>query len=169
VPEIPQKKTLKEQYNRVIELSAHYDNVFWIVDYDVIARETLATKKGAETAAQIFKKYCKALEQLPNVTVIVNNPCLEFWLLLHFESTGKYFNECEGATKQLKKHLPDYEKTLRYYTKQGNDIYLKLRGRLQNAILNAQKLGCFDCDNPKKGMSEMHLLFNCAELKQIST
>jgi hypothetical protein len=35
-PEIPQKKKLKEQYERVIEQSKHYDKVFWIVDFDVI-------------------------------------------------------------------------------------------------------------------------------------
>lgn len=44
-PEIPQKKKLKEQFEKVIEQSKHYDKVFWIVDYDVINSETTLAKK----------------------------------------------------------------------------------------------------------------------------
>jgi hypothetical protein len=38
-PEIPQNKKLKEQFEKVTELSKHYDKVFWIIDYDVIIRK----------------------------------------------------------------------------------------------------------------------------------
>ena len=167
-PEIPQNKKLKEQFGKVIEQSKHYDKVFWIVDYDVITKETALAKKGAETASQEFKKYVAQLEkENKNVVVIINNPCLEFWILLHFETTGKYFDNCDGATKQLKKHLPDYEKTSKYFTKQDNDIYLKLKPKLKTAITNAKKLKAFDLDNPKAAMTQMQLLFETKELKTI--
>lgn len=167
-PEIPQKKKLKEQFEKVIEQSKHYDKVFWIVDYDVINSEATLAKKGTETASQEFKKYVNLLEkEHKNVIVIINNPCLEFWILLHFEATGKYFDNCEGAFKQLKKHLPDYEKTSKYFTKQDSDIYLKLKPKLKTAIANAKKLKAFDLDNPKMAITQMQLLYETDELKSI--
>lgn len=167
-PEIPQKKKLKKQFEKVIEESNHYDKVFWIVDYDVIHNESRASKNGAETPKQAFKKYVSQLaKKYKNVVIIINNPCLEFWILLHFETTGKYFDNCEDATKQLKKHLPDYEKTSKYYTKQDNDIYLRLKPKLNDAIANANKLKMFDLDNPDTAITQMHLLFETEELKPI--
>jgi hypothetical protein len=167
-PEIPQKKKLEEQFEKVIEQSKHYDKVFWIVDYDVINSKTALAKKGTETSSQEFKKYVTLLDkQHKNVVVIINNPCLEFWILLHYENTGKYFENCEGSLKQLKKHLPDYEKTSKYFTRQDNDIYVKLKPYLKTAIENAKKLKAFDLDNPKTGMTQMHFLYETDELKSI--
>lgn len=60
--------------------------------------------------------------------------------------------------KQLRKHLPDYEKTQKYYTKQDKDIYLRLKAQLSVGIANAKKTEEFDFANPKKGISQMHIL-----------
>lgn len=160
-PEIPQKKNLREQYERVLEHAKDYDKVYWIVDYDVITKETRETRKGIEPAEQEFKRYyIKLLKEAANVTVIVNNPCLEFWLLLHYEETSKYFSDCDSTTKRLKKYLPDYDKSEKYYTKQGNDIYLKLKSLMPAAIINAQKLPEFDINNPNRGMTQMQLIIS---------
>ncbi len=167
-PEIPQKKKLKQQFDKVVELSKHYDKVFWIVDYDVISSETRLAKRGTETPEQAFNKYIQIIgKKYSNVVIIINNPCLEFWLLLHFETTGRYFENCEDATRQLKKHLPDYEKTRKYYTKQDNDIYLRLKPILKNAIANASKLKPFDLNNPNTAITQMHYFFATQEIKAI--
>ena len=105
-PEIPQNKKLKEQFEKVVELSKHYDKVFWVVDYDVINSESSLAKKGTETASHEFKKYVTQIKKkYPNVVIIINNPCLEFWLLLHFEYTSAPFNDCDNTIKKLKNHL----------------------------------------------------------------
>ena len=84
-PEIPQKKKLCDQFNKVVELSADYDKVFWIIDFDVIKNETLKASKGTLTSIQEFKGYCdKIHDSCTNIVVIINNPCLEYWILLHF-------------------------------------------------------------------------------------
>lgn len=167
-PEIPQKKKLKDQYIKVVEVSKDYSKVFWIVDFDVIIKETRAAVKGKKTPIQEFKEYYfKLKKDFKNVIVIINNPCLEFWILLHFEFTSKFFNNCDEATKQLLKHLPNYDKTERYYTKQDDDIYLKLKSRIGNAIENAQKLQNFDFENPEIGASQMHEFFNMREFDGI--
>ncbi len=102
-----------------------------------------------------------------NVIIIINNPCLEFWFLLHFETTGKYFDNCDKASNQLKKFLPDYEKTSKYFTKQDHDIYLRLKPKLRTAMANARKLKEFDLDNPTTAITQMQLLFETKELKTI--
>ena len=164
-PEIPQKKKLKDQYERVLELSQYYDKVIWIVDFDVIGSETLKAKRGANTPLNEFKLYLAALKNLDTVSVIVNAPCLEYWFLLHFETTSKHFNNCEDANRQLKKHLKDYEKSQKYFTSKNNDIYLKLKDRLNTAFENAEKLETFDINNPHKGMTQMQVLFELLGLK----
>ncbi|MEZ2444888.1 RloB domain-containing protein [Chitinophaga sp. RCC_12] len=88
-------------------------------------------------------------------------------ILLHFERTSKYFSSCEGAEKQLKKHLKDYKKTQKYYTKQNNDIYLQLKSKLATAINNAKQLGCFNPDTPQSAISEMPLFFEANKLEQL--
>lgn len=141
--------------------------MIWIIDFDVINSETNKTPKGTKTALQEFREYRQEIDRdHENILIIINNPCLEYWFLLHFEKTSKYFSTCEEAGKQLKKHLPDYEKTQRFYTKESNDIYLKLKPHLDKAITNANSLDEFDINNPKKGITEMQKLFVMNGIKQ---
>lgn len=167
-PIIPQRKKLSEQYERVVTLSKDYDKVFWIVDFDLIIKETKEAKKGTKTALQEFKEYVEDFKKnAENVVVIINNPCFEYWLLLHYETTAKYYASYDDLEKQLKKYLPDYDKTQKYYTKQNKDIYLRLAPKLSTAISNAKKLGEFDFMNIHIGVSQMYLFFEEKELQQI--
>lgn len=166
-PEIPQKKALKDQFAKAIRLSEDYDKVFWIIDYDVVVSESRQAKKGHKPASQELQEYCAELESKhTKVTVIINNSCLEFWFLLHFELTGKTFNNCDTASRHLSKYLNGYEKTQRYYTRQGDDIYLKLKPYLTTAVSNAKKLGDFYFNAPKS-TSQMQALFGAAELSSV--
>lgn len=158
-PRIPQKKKLSDQCETVKNLSAEYKHVYWIVDFDVVLQETRKTRKGEKTATEHFKDYIIALDQLPNVTIIVNNPCFEFWLLLHFDFMKKYIQECKNVQKILCQKLIGYEKTQNFYTKHNRDIYLLLKPQLTTAIANAQKGGGFQIANPYVGISEMNLFF----------
>jgi RloB-like protein len=168
-PKIPQRKKLLEQFNLVTELSKDFTKTFWIIDLDVILKETREAKKGTKTRIQELAEYKKSIEETyeDRVEIIINNPCLEYWLLLHFEAPSKYFDTCESAEKQLKKHLKDYEKTQKYYTKQDNDIYLRLKPNLADALKNAKSLKLFDTKNPNKGMTEMQLFFEASEFGKL--
>mgnify|MGYP000712367012 CR=1 FL=1 len=130
-PKIPQKKKLSEQYKKICELAEDFSKVFWIIDMDVVI---------AENRIQKLKEYLNDIEnKYSNVITILNNPCLEFWFILHFEQTTKYFPKCLEAEKRLRKQLADYEKTRKYFTKQDNDIYLKLKSKLPSALKNSKK------------------------------
>lgn len=90
----------------------------------------------------------------------MNNPCLEFWFLLHYEQTLKYFATYSDLKKELNKHLPDYQKTEKYFKNSRQDIYQHLKSNLATAINNAILTGTFDFNNTHKGLSEMHKVFN---------
>ncbi|MGB4655352.1 MAG: RloB family protein [Bacteroidales bacterium] len=168
-PEIPNKKSVEEQYNLVCDLSKkEFTKVFWIVDLDTFIKEDKETPKGKKSSLEEFNEYRAILEtEYTNVVVIVNNPCLEFWFLLHFKKTSKYFNSCSSVETVLKKHLDNYEKTRKFFAKQGNDIYLQLKPKLKKAIENSIALGNYDKENPQKAMCEMEFLFQSDELKNI--
>ena len=162
-PELPQKTKLTDLRKKVLELAEVYHKVFWIIDLDVV---------NAEGALNEFKKHIKEIRTInakfgeEKIVIIINNPCFEFWLLLHFEPTSGHYSNCNDAIKRLEKHLPAYEKTQAYYTKQGKDIFLKLKPKLKDAIANAEKLQ-FDFDSPLAGVSQMHSLFNDEHIKKI--
>lgn len=164
-PKLPSKKSIIEQFIMVEGLAQNYTKVFWIVDYDVIAKETREAKKGTETSEQLFIRLKDKAEKLENVIVIVNNPCIEFWFLLHFERTTKFFSDCNSAEKQLKKHIGDYEKTRKYFTKQDNDIYLKLKEHLTDAQENSKKLKFNKCDT-NKAICEMNSFFKISDINK---
>lgn len=156
-PEIPQRKKLSDQYLKVIELSQVYDKVFWVVDLDVILSSSLKVKKGNKKTIRDFTAYKKVIDnKYKNVMVLINQPCLEFWFLTHFEVSAQQFADCDEARKRLKKYLPDYEKTQKYFTRQNKDIYLRLKPHLERAVNNSKKLPTFEMDNLYKGVSEMY-------------
>lgn len=166
-PEIPQKKKLNDQFELVCELAnSEYNRVFWIVDLDTIIKESKEVAPGVKTPLSSFHEMkSKLLVKFQNVQVIVNNPCLEFWFLLHFNPTSKYYQRCPDATRELKKHFHRYKKTEEFFKKKNNDIYLQLKPHLRYAIENAAALDPFDKENPEKAICEMHELFMCEELK----
>jgi hypothetical protein len=166
-PEIPQKKELNDQFELVCELAlSEYQQVFWIVDLDTIIKESREVVPGARTLLSIFNEMrTKLCAEFQNVRVIVNNPCLEFWFLLHFERTSKYYRNCSYVVRSLKKHLSGYEKTERFFKKKDNDIYVQLKPFLHRAIENAAALDPFDYENPERAICEMYELFHHKEFK----
>jgi hypothetical protein len=125
---------------------------------DVTLKETREAKKGQPRPIDEFLKYQKLLGSISNVTVIINQPRIEFWFLLHYEYTQAPFDDCARAESLLKKHMADYSKSQKYYTKE-DDIYLKLKERLPTAIANSQRLSEFDIESPDRGYSDMLELF----------
>ena len=158
-PEIYKKKTLDEQYKRVMELVEENEKVFWIIDFDVIDKETREAGKGKKTALQKFKEYREKTKRFSKIEIIINNPCLEFWFLLHFVRTNKFYKDYDSLLPDLQKHLDGYEKTEKYFVKTKPDIYRRLKSKLNEAKNNAEKCGGFDFENTGKGLSEMQIIF----------
>ena len=163
-PKILQKKNIDQQYKSVTELSEEeYDKVFWIVDLDVLLKEE-REKKNNTSSLQKFLNYWQQLLKQEKVVVIVNNPCLEYWFLLHFEKTTKIFTTCIDVEKEVSRHLKGYQKTQKFFKKSNNDIYKQLKPHLKTAISNASALGNFDTQEYVSAMCEMPLLFKELQL-----
>ena len=63
---------------------------------------------------------------------IVSNPSFEVWYLLHYEYSTRSYKDADAVIKELKKHYSGYEKT--------SDMYPLLKGKMEQAIANAEKL-----------------------------
>lgn len=162
-PQVP-KKNIDQQYKLVTQLSEEeYDKVFWIVDLDVLLKEE-REKKSNPSSLQKFLAYYKRLSKNQKVVVIVNNPCLEYWFLLHFKKTTKVFTTCADAEKEVRQHLKGYEKTEKFFKKSNNDIYTQLKPYLKIAVSNATALGNFDIQGCKRAMCEMPLLLKAIQI-----
>lgn len=54
-PEIPNKKSVKEQYNMVCDLAnKEYVKAFWIKDFDTLVKEEKEAPKGKQLPIKIF-------------------------------------------------------------------------------------------------------------------
>lgn len=169
-PEIPHKKKLEDQFDLVCEQAkGEYDKVFWIVDLDVIIKETREAKTDNTPLKRFINFRATLLNEYDNVVVIVNNPCLEYWFLLHFDYNGVTYNNCIEVVGELRRYVKGYGKSERFYKMKGKDIYARLKPQLPNALNNSLKLGDFDDNNPEKGMCEMDSLFLSDELKRFFT
>ena len=151
---------LSEQFADVVDNAAKYDKSVWIIDLDVVLREERESGNGAAFMNR-FKGYLKELERYTNVEVLVNTPCLEYWLLMHVADTGRYFAECGAVERELRRFpvLENYTKTEKYFKTPGNDIYKRLRKLLPAGITNAAKRGNFDVSDMEKGKAEMYKIF----------
>jgi len=118
-PELPKNKKLKELFELVKNNTQIYDSVIWLLDPDVILRYKQVDE---------LKKYAKQLKENSRATILVNNPCLEFWFLLHFRETSKKYSKCHNVIKDLIRYneLKDYEKTEKCYKNAKNNIYKRL-------------------------------------------
>lgn len=56
--------------------------------------------------------------------------CFEFFVLLHFEKTMSPYRNCGALIKDLKKHLPNYEK--------ASNLYLELKEKMDKGIKNGK-------------------------------
>lgn len=162
-PKLPSKKSLADLVATVEDyFKKGYDQVVWIVDLDTLQKEDRETPKGETSVLEKFKQHKAKLERDfgDKLHVLVNSPCLEFWLLLHFKNTSKFFDKCEDAETELKKQLEDYEKTEKYYKKANSNLYKKLKDKQLTAKSNASKLGSYDPEEPDKAKAEFFRIFD---------
>ena len=147
-----------------------YKHIILIVDLDAI----LTDPKELQKFKDLYCRYVSIKNDNANVRVspkqkgmknlmlIINNPCLEYWYIIHFKYINRFFSNFEELKPVLLKHLSDYEKSEKYYN--GNpDIYSRLGGDqgLLIARQNAKQFSAFDlatCQTYR--ITEMDKLFD---------
>ena len=129
IPDLPGRiGSFQGVISRAIQLAEDYDRVYALIDMDAVIAQ------HQQPAYQQHKAAAKAA----GVIVLENNPCFEIWLLLHFERTGRHFQNCQQVETALRRHIPGYSKNLRYI--EAARLYYRLGDRLAQAIANAEAL-----------------------------
>lgn len=138
-----------------------YENIYWIVDLDVLIKEDIERKKGSRSKLEIFKVAYLRFSKKSNVHILVNNPCFEYWILLHFKFKSINSTKCGDILSELEKikDLDGYSKSEDYYKNPRINLLERVIPNLPNAIKNAKNLGDFDVDNPTKPVVEIYKLF----------
>lgn len=77
-----------------------------VFDADVANRND-AEKKKLES---IRRKYANK----NNVLLCDSLTSIEYWFLLHFDNTNRYFKDSSATESELRKYIPDYEKKSKF-------------------------------------------------------
>lgn len=168
-PELPTQKNEEDLFKFAKDkLDEGYSFVILILDLDKILKEKNDGGKGVKEFSKFTNLYTNYLnikagkkiknhDWMNNLLVIVNNPCLEYWFLLHYKQTNAFYKDYNSLILELKKipELKDYNKDESYYI---NSLYKKLESKLPNARKNAKEFCLQECEN--KGCSEMNKMFD---------
>lgn len=154
------------------KLAMESSQVILILDMDSIIKDN----QEFERFRVYYEKYLKSTQGtltprekvkygwMNNLVLIVNTPCLEFWYLLHFSKTHRFFPDFSAMEATLRKQpgLEGYDKSEDYYKKSPN-IYDRLGG--EEGIRMARKNAMpFSLEEAKsKGISEMNKFFEIFE------
>lgn len=135
-----------------------YDYVVCLIDMDRLRDNKSEKAKFNQLRREYSKKKYDG-----RVMILETNPCTEFWFLLHFlpNVTMKVYGSQDEVINELKKYLPGYEKTKRYFVKSGFFKGLINNGDLNRAIENSERLyNSIDRDvHNNIAYSQIHQLF----------
>lgn len=108
--------------------SSKYDKNFLFYDFDSI-------------------EFTKRLKSIKNVTLLISNPCIELWFLLHYKSQVTPI-ECNDCIKELKRFNIKYKKG-----ELNNKLQDKLWQHRLEAVKRAAKLNNYD--NPSTSIYKL--------------
>ena len=75
-----------------------------------------------------------------NVIICDSMPSIEFWFLIHYLNTSKYFNDSKEVIQALRKWLPEYSKNGTMLEKQQWVSNLCYDGKLEKACATAESM-----------------------------
>jgi hypothetical protein len=110
-----------------------------VFDTDVSQRVEAEKKK----LNSLLRKYSK----LKNVIFCDSLPSVEYWFLLHFQHTNKYFIDSNAVESELKSFLSNYDKKTEFLEKEKWVRDLCADNKLETAIQSAKALGTTGASN----------------------
>lgn len=98
--------SLTEMDKKIAEAITDGGYAIAVFDADVANRNDIEKRK----LESIRKKYANKR----NVIICDSYTSIEYWFLLHYENTNKFFKDSDATEKELRKHIPDYEKKSKF-------------------------------------------------------
>lgn len=124
-------------------------DIFIICVFDV----DVATRNESERdeLKRLQNKYRKE----KNVLFCTSLPSIEYWFLLHYEETNRYFKDAKAVEDVLKRYITNYERTRQFLEKEKWVQDLCSKGKLEQAIKRSKHF------KPRRGSShtEIHKAF----------
>ena len=132
-PDLPVKPgSYRSVLKKALQLTEdyEYERVYALIDMDKV----ISDNRQAE-----YEKDKRAAEA-KGIIVLENNPCFEFWLLLHFLKTSKSFTACNDVITELKKpsRIPGYEKSQKFLV--AAKLYTQYKELIESNAIPAAKL-----------------------------
>lgn len=162
-PELPRDYGIKKQFREIkklIKTLEENDKIYWILDGD-----QLFHNNGINELKDVLNEIRSNLKLKEKIIVLINNPCLEFWFLLHFRLTTKRYIRCDQVIQDLRTaskiiNEAKLKELIRTYNKNTGHIE-KLSPHLKNltekAIKNAKKVGKFNI-HQRNSCAEIYIL-----------
>ena len=162
-PDFPQHSDIGHMVKLVDRyVNREYDYVVCLVDMDRLLR--IPKEKALYQATK--RKYSKN-KKITKVMFVETNPCTEFWFLLHFlpRRSSRNYSSYEELLHELRKYMPGYEKTKRYFIRTNLYCFLTENGDLQRAIKNADYICdlCQKTPEDNRAYSEVQKVFRLLE------
>lgn len=79
----------------------------------------------------------KKYKDNPSVLLCDSMPSIEYWFLLHYKHTTRHYGTSKAVIKELRKYLPQYDKTEQFLSNQKWVEDMSGEGRLEQACANA--------------------------------
>lgn len=154
VPGIPKHSELDDIVKLAKErVDAGYDYVLCLIDMDVI-----------ECNHDKMEHYLALQKKNPEIIFVESSPCTEYWFLMHYMSrvSSKEYADYDAVAQELKKHIPNYEKTETFFNKTHIYRELKEKGDVVRAIELSRELDVLRTKEPEvyKSYSQMYKLFD---------
>jgi len=154
VPGIPKHPDMDDIVSYAQDrVNSGYDYVLCLIDMDVIE----GNKEKMEHYHMLKKKN-------PKIIFVESNPCTEYWFLMHYMPgpSSREYADYDAVAQELKKHIPNYEKTELFFNKTHIYRELKEHGNMSKAIEMSRKLDELRANEPKvyKSYSQMYKLFD---------
>lgn len=113
----------------ITEFESHvYDSVWCVFDRDTIIQKGMSK--------ELKSQYEKALSL--GIHFADSMPAFEVWFLLHFAMPHHFYSSQDGVIKELRKHIPDYEKDQRWLS--SASLYTTLKPYFSKAMKQAAEL-----------------------------
>jgi hypothetical protein len=90
---------------------------------------------------QRLSKFRAKYAKNSNVLLCDSMPSIEFWFLLHYLSTNRHFGTSKAVISELKKYMPQFDKTERFLKNPSWVYELCADSKLETAIKAAETLG----------------------------
>lgn len=154
VPGIPKHSDVDDIVRLAQErLRAGFDYVLCLIDMDVI--------EGSHDKTEHYKALKR---ENPDIIFVESSPCTEYWFLMHYMPgpSSKEYADYDAVAQELRKYIPNYDKTELFFNKIHIYRELKEKGDVERAIEISRELEALRAKEPEvyRSYSQMYKLFD---------